>query len=185
MPGVRVRMPGCPNTARPRVELHCAGRDGGSRGTAFREAGKCASGGLEPYFAGGAKKVSGDADAVRARRVAVSVPAAADARSPIQLLPNPAAARTFHRRRGAPLVPPCPSRFCHSVHPVHTVPERAVESNGLSFRGPPTLPSAFRLTGCRAEESTVGLLEGGRGSPRQTRGRATAGQGQCRARDRP
>jgi hypothetical protein len=42
-----------------------------------------------------------------------------------------------------------------------------------------TIPG-FCPRGCRAEESAVGLLEGGRGSPRRARRRAVAGQGQCR-----
>jgi hypothetical protein len=51
----------------------------------------------------------------------------------------------------------------------------------LSFRGPATLQSEECATGCRAEESTVGLLEAGCGSPRQTCGGETAGRGQCGA----
>jgi hypothetical protein len=47
----------------------------------------------------------------------------------------------------------------------------------LSFRGPDTPRSASRTTGRRAEESTVGASEDGRGSPRCTCGRAGAGQG--------
>ena len=51
----------------------------------------------------------------------------------------------------------------------------------LSFRGPPTLQSDECVAGCRAEESTVGLLEAGRGSPRDPCGGETAGRGQCGA----
>jgi hypothetical protein len=39
--------------------------------------------------------------------------------------------------------------------------------------------ACFHTRGCRAEESTVGLLEGRRGSPCLLRGYTTAGQGQC------
>jgi hypothetical protein len=41
--------------------------------------------------------------------------------------------------------------------------------------------SLLHTRGCRAEESTVGLLEGRRGSPCLLRGYDTAGQGQCRS----
>jgi hypothetical protein len=41
--------------------------------------------------------------------------------------------------------------------------------------------TCFHTRGCRAEESTVGLLEGRRGSPCLVRGYDTAGQGQCRS----
>jgi hypothetical protein len=47
----------------------------------------------------------------------------------------------------------------------------------LSFRGPAALQSDARPAGCRAEESTVGPCEAGRGSPRNTCGGETAGQG--------
>ena len=41
--------------------------------------------------------------------------------------------------------------------------------------------ACFHARGCRAEESTVGLLEGRRGSPCLLRGYDTGGQGQCRS----
>ena len=41
--------------------------------------------------------------------------------------------------------------------------------------------ACFHTRGCRAEESTVGLLEGRRGSPCLLRGYDTGGQGQCRS----
>jgi hypothetical protein len=48
----------------------------------------------------------------------------------------------------------------------------------LSFRGPATLQPDECVAGCRAEESTVGLLEAGRGSPRRSCGGETVGWGQ-------
>jgi hypothetical protein len=41
--------------------------------------------------------------------------------------------------------------------------------------------ACFHTRGCRAEESTLGLLEGRRGSPCLLRGYDTGGQGQCRS----
>ena len=59
------------------------------------------------------------------------------------------------------------------------VPCTLLNEPGLSFRGPATPQPADRAAGCRAEESTVGSREAGRGSPHHRRGGETAGQGQC------
>jgi hypothetical protein len=52
------------------------------------------------------------------------------------------------------------------------------QTTALSFRGPPTPHSAECDADCRAEESSVGPREAGRGSPRHRRGGESAGQGQ-------
>jgi hypothetical protein len=60
-------------------------------------------------------------------------------------------------------------------------PRTLLNEPGLSFRGPATPQPDDHAAGCRAEESTVGWHEAGRGSPHQRRGGETASQGQCGA----